>query len=120
MLASLTPVNAAERETIRMISETRVAAGGAPWVATGHHDRDAALKLTRWASDPAIGPKRLAEALASFWAVKGTAARLSWMTDEDPGRWLGKVAPKTRQHRAAKPNDAYTTDLSDLERWGIR
>ena len=106
-------------EIVELISSTRVAAGGAPFCSPAMADRDAVSRLAEWAGRPAIGVERLRLALGTFWAVKGTAARLSWMTDEDPGRWLGTVAPKAPrkgQHIPAKPNDQYRTDTTDLER----
>lgn len=98
------------------ISETRQAAGGAPYRALSHQDRDAVQRLAEWAALPGVGPARLREALTAFWAAKGTAGRLSWMTDEDPGRWLGSVQPRKGGHVRALPNSAYQTDTTDLDR----
>ena len=88
------PVTEAHRVVATIISETRQAAGGAPFRGTGWQDRESVQKLAEWASAPDIGPERLRAALVAFWAGKGTGARLSWLTEEDPGRFLGQLGKK--------------------------
>lgn len=99
MLRSLSPGSDLESQVVALVSDTRQAAGGAPYRVTSHHDRDAVSRLAEWAASPDTGLRRLRVALEAFWASKGTGARLSWMTDEDPGRWLGK--PKGRRSHVA-------------------
>jgi hypothetical protein len=104
-------------EIIALVSETRQAAGGAPFVCRSHTDRDSVSRLAEWAARPEIGVTAAGVALRAFYAAKGTAARLSWLVEEDPGRYLGKTVAKVRkgEHRPALPNDCYSTDLTDLD-----
>ena len=104
-------------EIIALVSETRQAAGGAPFVCRSHTDRDSVSRLAEWAGRPEIGVAAAGVALRAFYAAKGTAARLSWLVEEDPGRYLGKTVAKVRkgEHRPALPNDCYSTDMTDLD-----
>lgn len=88
---SLAPDTPAHAAVVALVSETRKAAGGAPFRAVAFADREAVQKLAEWSAAPDIGPERLRASLAAFWATKGTGARLSWLTEEDPGRFLGQT-----------------------------
>ncbi len=99
---SLVTPTSAHAAVVALVSETRQAAGGAPFRATGWADRDAVQKLAEWSGAPEIGPDRLRAALTSFWATKGTGARLSYLVEEDPGRFLG--APKRARGGPAAPS----------------
>ena len=74
-----------------LVSETRQAAKGAPFHAVGWEDREALQKLAEWSARPDIGPERLRAALVAFWAEKGPTARLSWITESEPGRFLARA-----------------------------
>lgn len=94
MLRSLVAPTDADAAVAALVSETRQAAGGAPFRGTGFADRQAVQKLAEWAAATLTPPDRLRDVLVAFWAAKGTTARLSWLVEEEPGRFLGK--PKVR------------------------
>lgn len=91
-------------EVARLVTETR--GTKAIFRASSFDDREAVAKLCDFATvqpDP-LGAVR--EVLLAFWAVKGTGARLSWLTDEDPGRFLGKTRKAPRKGIAAPTSHA--------------
>jgi len=79
----------AHRAVAEVVSETRQTAGGAVWHGTSWKDREALQKLAEWVVATSTPPDRLRALLAAFWGAKGTGARLSWLVEEDPGRFLG-------------------------------
>lgn len=93
---SLRPPSADDAAVVELVSRTRREAGGAPFVPVTWHDRTTVSRLAEWARSPEIGLDQLAVALAAFWAAKGPSARLSWLADEDPGRYLA-AAPAQRR-----------------------
>lgn len=99
MLRSLTRPTQLEAEVTALVSETRQAAGGAPYRPQGHRDRSAVQSLAQWAADPDFGLAKLREALVAFWASRGSGASLSWLAEEEPGRYLGQV--RTARTRGA-------------------
>jgi hypothetical protein len=100
---SLVAPTSADRAVAELVSETRQAAGGAPFRATAWQDREALQKLAEWSAAVGGGPERLRAVLSAFWAAKGTGGRLSWLVEEDPGRFLGSKAPRTRAGGIAAP-----------------
>lgn len=88
---SFAPKSPIRDTLVAMVTETR---GTAVFRPVSWEDQEAVRKLAEWAeaqSDP-LGSARAS--LAAFWAAKGTGARLSWLTDGDPGMYLGKVASR--------------------------
>lgn len=118
MLRSLTPTPDRDASVVDAVSRARQAAGGGRFKPVGHADRDAVSRLGEWSA--AMPPGDLDRVLTAFFAAKGSGARLSWLVEEDPGRYLGApgIAPqKPGAFRPCPPASEFHDDDSDLVRW---
>lgn len=97
----------ADAAVAELVSRTRQEAGGGPYVPTGWRDTQAVQRLREWGELPEIGSERLEAALVAFWLVKGPTAPLCWLTDEEPGRFLGAPAQRRRGPLAPKTHEEF-------------
>ena len=78
----------ADAAVVEVVSRTRVAAGGAPYRPTSYADRSAVAILREWAAEMPNTVSDLEAACSGFWRAKGARASLSWLAEEDPGRYM--------------------------------
>lgn len=88
MLASLTPTTDRAKDVVKIISDARVAAGGAPFKPAGYVDQEAVRTLTAWSSGFDDSDGMMRGVAFGFFEAKGPGASIRWMSEEDPGRWF--------------------------------
>jgi len=120
MLRSLAP-DEREAQTVQAISEGRVAAGGRPFKPAGYRDRDAVKLLGEWAAGQPEGTLRLAAEGFFRNHKQKCGASVSWLADEDPGRWIATTTeapakPPSSLTKAAEVEARLTEAIATAER----